>query len=84
MPVVNVRIMRMAVPHDWVLVPVGMPVLAAPAWFMRMLVVFIVAVLVLMRQRRVKVFMRMVFGQVQPHAQRHQRSGEPEPQGRGF
>lgn len=43
--------------------------------FVRMLVVFVVAVFVIMENRRVGVFMLMALGQVQPGAKGHQGSG---------
>lgn len=78
-PVVNVRVVRVAMGHCSVLVPVAVTAWAAPAWFMRMLMVFIMAVFVLMLHLLVDMFMPMVFSQVQPHAHGHQGGGDPKP-----
>ena len=78
-PVVNVRVVRVAMGHCSVFVPVAVTAWAAPAWFMLMLMVFIMAVFVLMLHLLVDMFMPMVFGQVQPHAHSHQGGGDPKP-----
>ena len=83
-PVVNVWVVRVAVRHCSVFVPVAVTAWAAPAWFMLMLMVFIMAVFVLMLHLLVDMFMPMVFSQVQPHADGHQGGGEPKPHGRSF
>jgi len=80
-PVVNVRVVRMAMGHCSVFVPVAVTAWAAPARFMLMLMlmVFIMAVFVLMLHLLVDMFMPMVFSQVQPHAHSHQGGGDPKP-----
>ena len=78
MPMVNIRVMRVAVPYGQMHMPMAVSSLAAPRKIMRMAVVFVVAVRMVVVQRFMKMLVRMVFGQVQPDAQAHQRGGNPE------
>ena len=71
MPMVNIRVMRVAVPYGQMHVAMAVSSLAAPRKFMRMAVVFVVAVRVVVVQRLVQMLVSMVFGQVQPDAQAH-------------
>ena len=77
-PVMNVRVMRMVVPDADVGVQVAVRGACVGARFMRVLVVFIVAVFVCMRQFLMDMRMGMVLGQVQPDPQSHQRRRQPE------
>ena len=71
MPVMNIRVVGVAVLHGEVGVPVAMFAAAAPLRVMRMLVVFVLAMFVCMLQHLVQMVMCMVLGEVQPHAQAH-------------
>lgn len=71
--VMDVRIMRMAVPQIRMLVGMCMRLCAIPFKIMLVLVMLIVAMHVRVRHRQMLVFMRMRFAQVQPDAAAHQR-----------
>lgn len=76
--VVNVRVMGVAVLQGSVSVRVAVCTVVIPFKVMRVLVVFIMAVCVIMFQRLVQMGMRVVLGEVQPHAQAHQCRSQPE------
>ena len=75
---VNIRVMRVAVPYGQMHMPMAVSSLAAPRKIMCMAVVFVVAVRMVVVQRFMEMLVSMVFGEVQPDAQAHQRSGNPE------
>ena len=77
MPVVDVRVVRMAVLYGGVRVMVAVCTTSIPFCVVRMLVVLIVAVFMRMLHFLVQMVMRVVFGEMQPHAQPHQRRGDP-------
>jgi hypothetical protein len=81
-PVMEVRIMRMAVPHCRVLVLVAMRLVPVPAGRMLVPVMLVVHVLVRVCHALVDVLMLVALRHVQPHAGRHQRAGNPECGGR--
>ena len=74
MSVMEVRVMRMLVPHWHVPVPVAMWFTSLIVWAVRVLVVGIMNVPMLVLDRIVLVLMLMRFGQVQIKADRHQDS----------
>jgi hypothetical protein len=80
MAVMDIGIMRVRVSQFIVLMHMGM-------WFARrvgrlvlMPVVLVVAVQMLVRHRLMPVPMSVAFGEVEPHANNHQASGDPEKQ----
>jgi hypothetical protein len=77
-PVMDVRVMRMTVSYHRVLVQVVVLADAAPFKFMRVLVVRIVAMQMVMRHRFMDMFVPMLFGQMEPDPQSHQKGGHPE------
>ena len=77
MPMVNIGVMRVAVPYGQMHMPMAVSSLAAPRNIMRMAVVFVVAVRMVVVKRFMQMLVPMVFGQVQPDAQAHQRGGNP-------
>ena len=72
MSVMEIRVMRMLVPHWHVPVPVAMWFTSLIVWAVRVLVVGIMNVPMLVLDRIVLVLMLMRFGQVQIEADRHQ------------
>lgn len=78
MPVMQIRIVRMRVPHR--LVAMGMRVwfVAIPVEIVFMLVMIIVGVRVFVIKRFVLVFVLMVLADVQPDADAHQCARDPE------
>src|ERR1700734_1255974 len=70
----QVRVVRMPVPQPVMPVPVRMRLAHRPLVGMLMMMVVDMAVLVL--DRFVRVVVLMVFGQMQPEAERHQRAGD--------
>lgn len=83
-PVVNVRVMRVAVLHSQVFVQMAVPALAGQIRCVRMLMVFIMGMRMVVLQNLMQVFVGMVFRQVQPYAPSHQCCGNPERPGRRF
>ena len=77
-PVMNIRVMRVAVRHGDVRVQVAVIFIATQASFMRVKVVFIMAVLMRMLHHLMQVFVGMVFREVNPHTQSHKSCGNPE------
>ena len=75
---VNIGVMRVAVPYGQVHMPMAVSSLAAQRKIMRMAVVFVVAVRMVVVKRFMQMLVSMVFGQVQPDSQAHQRSGNQE------
>lgn len=67
-PVVNVRVMRMAVFDGGVRVVVAVLTTSIPFCVVRVLVVLIVGVFMRMLHFLVQMVMRVVFGEMQPHA----------------
>ena len=77
-PVVEVRVVRMAVHQRRMVVRMGVRRAAVPVRVVLMLVVHIVDMLVRVFHRVVDVRVQMPFGQVEPDAQGHERGGDPE------
>ena len=84
MTVVNIRKMRVAMPLRCVVVRVCVRLRACPRKIMFVLMVFVVNVFMRVIHRLMQVIVPVVFRQVQPHTQRHQRGGNPKRQRRGF
>ena len=74
---VDVRVVRMRVLQWQVRVSVAVFAAAAMLYAVRVLVVLVMFVFVLVFQRFVLMLMAVVFREVQPHPQAHQRSGHP-------
>ncbi len=70
--------MRMAVPDHRVLVQVAVLAGAAPFKVMRVLVVCIVVVHMRMHRCFMDMFVPVLFGQMEPDTQSHQKGGHPE------
>lgn len=83
-PVMDVRVMRMAVYQGLVAMRVGVRTLAAPGKGMGVLVVLVVVVHVVVLHGLVPMQVVVIFGQVQPHAQRHERRRRPKCGRRAF
>ena len=81
MPMVNVRVVRVAMPNRCVHVRMLVLSRTTPHKIMGMLVVRIVAVCVVMLQRFMKMVMNMVLREVKPHPPTHQRRRDPEHRG---
>lgn len=79
-PVMNVGVMRVAVPDRLMLVNVAVGFAAIPFKVMLMLMVFIVNMPVTMDERLVLVVVRVAFSEVNPDANAHQQGGDPERQ----
>ena len=77
MLVMNVWIVGVLVLDGDMAMPVHMRLGQCHPGFMRMLMVLVMVVRMAVFHRFVRVFMRMVFGQVQPDTQGHQRAGDP-------
>ncbi len=73
-PVMQIRIVDMRVPHRLVPVPMRMGLGYLP--LMLVLVVHVMHVAVLMLQRFVRMLMVMALGQMQPKSNPHQNTGE--------
>lgn len=73
MPVVNIREVRMLVSQDGMLVPVRMPIrgIARKRDFVHVLVMLVMPVTMFVGRCFVRVVMCVMFGQMQPHSQRH-------------
>lgn len=78
MPVVDVRKVRVAMHQRIVHMRMGVRFLAVPREIMRVLVMFVVAMAMIMRQRFMRVLVSMTLADVQPNAHRHQCTGQPE------
>ena len=76
--VVNVRVVRMLVSHRRVLMRVFMCCMVIPTVIMFVLVVLVMVVQVTVFNRFVGVGVLVVFCQMQPDTQPHQRTGHPE------
>lgn len=76
MPVVCVREMRMGVRQRFMPVRMTMSGTGRDLGIMRMLMMFIVNVLVIVRGLLMEVLMFMALGQMQPHTECHQRPGD--------
>ncbi len=81
---VQVWVVRMRVDQRLVAVAMDMRLAAIPGGIVRVPVVRIVHVLVFVLQRLMRVLVRVALREVQPHAERHQSSGEPESRIRAF
>ena len=81
-PVMQVRIVRMAVPQRRVAVHMGMRF--SKFTFMHMPVMFVMDMAMIMNELRMDVFVFMAFGQMQPQADCHQCAGDNELCGHGF
>ena len=78
MPVVDIGEMGMLVYRRLVPMPVLVGLVAGPSKRMGVLVVRVMDMAVTVLHRLMHMFMLMVFGEVQPHTPRHQRSRDPE------
>ena len=76
--VVNVRKVRVLVRHYRMVMRMGMGLRALPGKVVRMLVMRVMHMAVCVRKRFMRVFVFVVFGQVQPDAQRHESARQPE------
>lgn len=83
-PMVEIRVVGMRVDHGFVLVRVRMRFAPIPLEFMCMSMVVIMGVQVLMVERLMFVFMHMLLTDMQPDAQSHQRTSDPEAQSGSF
>jgi len=77
-PVVNVRVMRVAMPYGDMLVQVTVFSTRGRLQCVRMLMVFIMRMFMVVLQDLMQMLVGMVFRQVQPYAQSHQHRGHPE------
>ena len=77
MPVVDIRVVRVAMLDGGVAVPMAVLFPAGHARFVCMLVVFVMHVLVRVLQHLMLVLMGMVFREMQPYAQGHQSRRNP-------
>jgi len=84
MLVMDVRIVCVAMFQRLVAMRVRVRLIATPVEIMCVLVVAVVTMVVNVLQRRMLVGVFMVFGQVQPHAGRHQHRRHPEGGGGRF
>ena len=75
---VDVREVRVLVGHYRVLVRMCMGLSALPGEVVGMLMVHVMHMAVGVRKRFMRVFVVVVFGQVQPDAQRHESACQPE------
>src|SRR5437764_14198732 len=78
MPVVDVRVVRVAVPQRLVAVRVAVRLAGRVVGAVFVPVVFVVDVPVVVFQRLVLVFVLVPLGQVQPHPETHQAGGQDE------
>ena len=76
--VMQVGIVRMAVRHPAVAMRMRMRLVSLPREAVPMLMVIIVRVRMRMLDRLVHVLMLVALREVQPHAERHERGGDPE------
>lgn len=74
----QVRIVRMRMPQWFVAMPVTMGFSAIPAIVVCVLMMRVVGMRMFVFERVVLVLMLMVFADVQPDPERHQRCGPPE------
>ena len=72
MPMMQIRIVRVFVPHRIVAVPMGMRLCHRPVMLMLMLMMVVMAVGVVVLHRVMAVLMVMPFSQMQPQPNRHQ------------
>ncbi len=72
MPMMQIRIVRVLVPHRRVMMPVSMGFAGGISSAMSVLVMRVVDVIVFVVHRRVSVLMFVAFGEVQPDADAHQ------------
>ena len=70
-PMVQVRVMRMAMHQRTMLVPMGVRFAGRDAGGVLVLVMLVVAVTMLVRQHRMRMLVIVPFGQVQPQSQAH-------------
>jgi hypothetical protein len=84
MPMVQVRVVRVLVPHRRVVVPVSMGLASRLAIVMGVLVVFVVDVIVFVIHRLVSMLMIVAFGEVEPDADPHEHCGADKRQGDRF
>ena len=80
--VMQVRVMRMAVPQAAVRMRMGVRLLPVPCEGVPVLMMLVVHVGMRVLHRLVHVRMLVTFGQVQPDAERHERGSDPERGGR--
>ena len=78
MPVMQIRIVRMRVPHRLVAMEMRVWFVAIPVEIVFMLVMIVVGVRVFVIKRFVLVFVLVVLADVQPDADAHQRARDPE------
>ena len=84
MPVVNVGKMCVAVGELFVLMHMGVGLHAIPFEIVVVLVVFVMFVLMDVRHIRVRVFVRMMLGQMEPYPSGHQNHSNPEARASGL
>jgi hypothetical protein len=84
MPMMDVRVVRMAVQQRLVAMLVGMRLFAVPAGLVRVPMVRVVNVRVIVSERFVQMLVFVPLGQMQPDAERHQGCGRQENQGEGL
>ena len=75
-PVVQIGVVRMPMHQARMAMPVGMRLAEWVGRFVLVLVVRIVAMAVLVLHRFMHMLVLVLFGQVQPDAERHQRAGD--------
>lgn len=78
MPVVDIRKVRVAM-HQWIVhMRMGVRFLAVPREIMRVLVMFVVAMAMIMRQRLMRMLVSMTLADMKPNTHSHQHPGHPE------
>ena len=78
MPMVDVWVVRMGVPHRWVMVRMAVGFAGRVVGAVFVLVVFVVDVAMLVGDRLMVVFVGVSLGQVQPDPDAHEASGQVE------
>ena len=84
MPMMDVRVVRMAVQQRLVAMLVGMRLLSAPGGVVRVPMVRVVNVQVIVSERFVPMLVFVPLGQMQPDAERHRSCGRPKNQRDGL
>lgn len=78
MAVMHVRIVRMRMRHRSMTMVMGVRLGSIPFEIMLVLMMGVVAVAMVVLQRFMRVLVRMAFADMQPHAERHQSTRDPE------
>ena len=84
MPVMQIRVMWVAVFQRLMDVRMGVRFVAVPWEIVRVLVVLVVDVAMVVFEQFVLMFVRVAFADVQPYADGHQSAGDPEREPGGF